>query len=228
MQKLPFDRPWEPELNWDCNAGRVVDALLKELLSEGGDWLVNIFGSAPLQIAYASNFLSADVDASVAWNKEPEFDRAISRAGLARGSSPVYVQHCKEAAFRTSPKWKDRACVHRRDSVTIRFAHPIDILIGKIHRLEPKDLKAFELVRAITGEPTETALLQELRDAPDLFSLAHVPAAGEKAFSENVAILWPLFFGREIDVEGEITTPARAILKRNYDQGTDFKSGLRM
>jgi hypothetical protein len=112
--------------------------------------------------------------------------------------------------------------------VTLRFAHPIDILIGKIHRLEPKDLKAFELVRAITGEPTETALLQELRDAPDLFSLAHMPAEGEKAFSENVAILWPLFFGREIDVEGEITTPARAILKRNYDQGTDFKSGLRM
>jgi hypothetical protein len=112
--------------------------------------------------------------------------------------------------------------------VTIRFAHPIDILIGKIHRLEPKDLKAFELVRAITGEPTQTALLQELRDAPDLFSLAYMPAEGERAFSENVSILWPLFFGREIDVEREITTPARAILKSNYDQGTDFKSGLRM
>jgi hypothetical protein len=67
-----------------------------------------------------------------------------------------------------------------------------------------------------------------LRDAPDLFRLACLPAEGERAFSENVSILWPVFFGREIDVEREITAPARAILKSNYDQGTDFKSGLRM
>ena len=226
MPELLFDRPWAPELNWECNAGRVVNTLVDELLSEGGVWLINIFGSAPLQMAYASDFLSADIDASVAWNKEPEFERAISSAGLERGLAPLYVQACKEAAFRTSPKWKDRSFLVVREGVTIRFAHPIDILIGKLHRLEPKDFKAFELVRLTTGEPTESTLLRELIDAPDLFSHAYMPGYGERPYAVNVSILWRTFYGREIDVEKEIVIPACEMLKGNYDEGNDFKSGL--
>jgi len=55
------------------------------------------------------------------------------------------------------------------DWLTFIFPHPIDILIAKLNRLDDKDLRAFEIVRAKTGHPTEQELISELQIAVDLF-----------------------------------------------------------
>jgi hypothetical protein len=226
-EKLPVDRPWAPALNWDSAAGQALTSLLAGLQAAGGDWLVNVFGSAPLQMAYSQDFLSNDIDTSVVWQREPDFERVVEQLQLGRGQSEFYIQTCKEAAFRTSPKWKDRAFLDIRGSVTLRFAHPMDILIGKLHRLEEKDLKAFYLVHAATGEPTEQTLLQELRDAPDLFSHAYMAPHSAGSYAQNVSKFWTLFYQKEIDVEREIIIPANAILRQNYDIGGGHKADLR-
>lgn len=213
-------------MNWETKAGRALSALLAGLDKAGGDWLVNVFGSAPLQMAYAQDFISNDVDTSVVWQKEPEFERVINENRLGRGQAELYIQPCKEAAFRTSPKWKDRAFLDVRGNITLRFAHPLDILIGKLNRLEEKDLNAFHLVRSVTGEPTEQTLLQELREAPDLFSRAYMAPHGTATYAQNVARFWSIFYQRGIDVESEIITPANEALRRDYDIGGNYKAEL--
>jgi hypothetical protein len=226
-QTLPIDRPWSPDLDWDTTAGRALSALIAGLQGAGGEWLVNVFGSAPLQMAYARDFISNDVDTSVIWQKEPEFERVIHENRLGRDQAELYIQSCKEAAFRTSPKWKDRAFRDIRGLITLRFAHPIDILLGKLNRLEEKDFKAFELVRSATGEPTEQTLLRELREAPDLFSHAYIAPRGTASYAQNTARFWHLFYQKDIDIEREIIVPANEALRRNYDIGGNYKADLR-
>jgi hypothetical protein len=226
-QELPIDCPWRPEMNWETKAGHALSALLAGLHNAGGEWLVNVFGSAPLQMAYAQDFISNDVDTSVVWQKEPEFERVINENRLGRNQAELFIQPCKEAAFRTSPKWKDRAFCDVRGNITLRFAHPLDILIGKLNRLEEKDLKAFHLVRSVTGQPTEQTMLQELREAPDLFSHAYMAPHRTATSAQNVARLWSIFYQRGIDVELEIIIPANDALRRDYDIGGDYKADLR-
>jgi hypothetical protein len=226
-EKLPIDRPWAPALNWDTAAGRALSTLLAGLQAAGGEWLVNIFGSAPLQMAYSQEFLSNDIETSVSWHREPDYERIITEHHLGRGQAEIYIQSCKEAAFRTSPKWKDRAFRDVRGGVTLRFAHPMDILIGKLNRLEEKDLKAFYLVQSETAEPTEQTLLRELREAPDLFSHAYMAPHGAASYAGNVSRFWKIFFERDIDVEREILIPANEFLQRDYDMGESHKANLR-
>lgn len=47
--------------------------------------------------------------------------------------------------------------------------HPIDILIGKLGRLDAKDVLAFRRVIEVTGHPTKEEFLRELQNAVDLF-----------------------------------------------------------
>jgi hypothetical protein len=103
----------------------------------------------------------------------------------------------------------------------------MDILIGKLNRLEEKDFKAFCLVRDETGEPTEQTLLQELREAPDLFSHAYMAPHGTTSYAQNVARFWSIFYQRDIDVEREIMIPASEALKRDYESVGNYKADLR-
>jgi hypothetical protein len=225
VNTLEVNRPWQPDLNWATEAGQTLLDLINALQPHG-EWLITIFGSAPLEMAFNGGLLSNDVDATVAWGREVEFEAILQDGALGRNQRPVYVQNCREEAFRTSPRWKDRAYLEQRGSVTLRLAHPIDILIGKLNRLEEKDIKAFELIRSRTGEPTEKTMLSELRQAADLFSLAYFKPFGP-SFRQNVERLWAIFYGRTIDVEKEILTPFQQRLEKDYDQETpDYKKDL--
>ena len=65
---------------------------------------------------------------------------------------------------RTSPRWRTRAATVQLDNVTLTIPHPLDILIGKLSRLEAKDVKAFERVIQLSGHPTADELRSELQD----------------------------------------------------------------
>jgi len=170
------------------------------------------------------SLLSADIDVFSPTEEMVEFVRA---AGLDRGHTDFYVQVSSELNFRTSQRWKGRTQSVQVENVTLVFPHPIDILIAKLNRLDDKDVRAFEVVRARTGHPTEEELIKELQLAVDLFRPSFDEEMGHD-MANNCRRLWPLIFGREIDPRAEIISPALAIRKAGYGEPTrDYKQELR-
>jgi len=205
-----FDQPWQPSINWQTPAGQLVDRLVAALPPDR-PWKIILFGSSPLQLALDPTFLSGDVDIISSADVE-EFCR---RAGLLKGQTPIYIEPCTAAAFTVSADWTMRACEIQRRHVTFVLPHPIDILVSKIKRLEEKDLKAFRLVRAKTGHPTEDELLVALRRVVDIYR----PSFDEESAADprdNTQIVWRELFGKSIDVAGKIIAPALAERRKNY------------
>jgi hypothetical protein len=105
-------------------------------------------------------------------------------------------------------------------------AHPLDILIGKLDRLDAKDLKAFERTIQLTGHPTADELKRELQNAVDLFRPAFDDDSPNR-YPENTRKLWRELFHAEIDVRLEIIEPAIVRRKQGYGETPpDYKRTL--
>jgi hypothetical protein len=214
---------WAGSINLAARAAELLRQLAAALPSDR-EFTITVFGSAPIQICVDSTLTSADVD--VFSDFEPLREIA-DKAGLGQDKAEFFIQVSSELNFRTSPRWKGRTRSARIGNVTFVFPHPIDILIAKLNRLDEKDLRAFEVVRAKTGHPTEAELIKELRLAVDLFRPSFDEEQGHD-MANNCRRLWPLIFGREIDPRAEIIAPALAIRKAGYGEPTrDYKQELR-
>ena len=214
---------WAGSVDLNTRAAELLRQLVA-VLPPDREFTITVFGSAPLQICIDSTLTSADVDVF----SDFEFLREIAdRAGLGQDRAAFYVQVSSELNFRTTSRWKDRAQSARIGNVTFIFPHAIDILIAKLNRLDDKDVRAFEVVRARTGHPTEAELIKELQLAVDLFRPSFDEEQGHD-MANNCRRLWPLIFGREIDPRAEIIAPALAIRKAGYGEPTrDYKQELR-
>ncbi len=222
---FPPSEPWTPTIDWDSEAGQSILRLISALPNK--PILLTIYGSAPLQMTLDNSFLSADVDIAVPYDLGIEMQDAVKSLGLSYGQSKCYIQTTPEGAFRTSPKWRDRCFTHKIGEIQIRFPHPVDILIGKMNRMEEKDFKAFQLVQSITGHPSENELIKELREAVELYSLGHYQEWG-RSFRQNTEILWPRIYGRKIDVDQEIILPGETTIKNAYKlHETGLKASLK-
>jgi hypothetical protein len=215
--------PWSRQFNLETPAGNVLKKLVSALPSDR-DVRITLFGSSPLQISICAELLSGDVDL---FSDEEELSKWITRAGLGDQQNRPYIQVCSGLNFRTSPLWGTRTQSFSLGNCTFILPHPIDILIAKLNRLDEKDLEAFHAVRRKTGHPTESELISELQMAVDLFR----PGFDEENAADlgnNTRRLWPLLYGRDIDVRLEIIAPALAKRRAGYDQPTrDYKNELR-
>lgn len=214
---------WSTEVNWETPAGGLLKKLAA-MLPSGRQFRITLFGSAPLQITIESELLSGDVDL---FSDEERLEEWVKSAGLGDQQNRPYIQVCSGLNFRTSPLWGTRTRTSVLGHCTFVFPHPIDILIAKLNRLEEKDLEAFRVVRNKTGHPTEAELIAELQMAVDLFR----PGFDEENAADlanNTHRLWPLLYGREIDVRQEIIAPALAKRRAGYDLPTrDYKRELK-
>lgn len=213
---------WTKSPDWNTPAGRALKKLAASLPT-GRRLVITVFGSAPLQMLLEPSLLSADVDV---YCEEEDLEPFVVQAGLDKARSDFYIQVTTALSFRTSPVWGRRAQSFEIGHCTFLFPHPIDILIGKLNRLEEKDIEAFRVVQRKTRHPTEAELIGELQIAVDLF---RPPFAEERSvdFLGNVQRLWPILYGREIDPRTEIIQPALA--KRREDYGhhaRDYKRDL--
>lgn len=214
---------WTSLIDWETPAGRLLKAFTATL-PRHRQFEITIFGSAPLQIMVDHELLSADIDIFSATEEMENFVRA---AGYTQSQTDFYIQVSSELNFRTSPRWKDRTRSVQIENCTFIFPHPIDILIAKLNRLDEKDFRAFEVVRAKTGHPTEAELIHELQMAVDLFRPSFDEEQGQDV-ANNCRRLWPRFFGREIDPRAEIIAPALAKRKAGFAEPTrDYKQELR-
>lgn len=214
---------WTNTIDWDTPAGIALRKLIAHLPRDRA-FLITLFGSAPIQITVEPTLLSADVDL---FCDEEDLNEYVGRAGLAQGAKDFYIQVCSGLNFRTSPHWVGRAKNVQVENCTVRFPHPIDILIAKLNRLDEKDLEAFRVVIRKTGHPTEAELIHELQMAVDLFRPSFDEEQGHD-MANNCRRLWPIIFGREIDPRAEIIAPALQKRREGYGEPTrDYKQELR-
>jgi len=215
---------WSGAIDWATPAGRLLEQFLATLPRDRR-FRLTLFGSAPLQLTVDRQLMSGDVDL-FADNDDEDLPALIAAAGLDKTQGGFYLEPGFELSFRTSPRWRQRAVLVERDNVTLTIPHPLDILIGKLNRLEAKDLKAFERVRQLSGHPTATELLGELQAAVDLFRPAFEEDLPNR-YPENTRRLWREIYHTEIDVRRDIIEPA--IARRNQGYGEfppDYKGAL--
>jgi hypothetical protein len=215
---------WSGKIDWTTPAGVLLEDFIKALPKER-TFRLTVFGSAPLQLTLDRQLLSADVD--LFSEDDEDLSVLVQNAGLDKSHGGLYLEAGFELSFRTSPRWRQRAVTVQRENALLTIPHAIDILIGKLDRLDPKDLKAFERVIQLTGHPTAEELIAELQNAVDLFR----PGFDEDSpnrFPDNVRRLWRELFGRDIDIRAEIIEPAIARRKTGYggSSGVNYKRAL--
>src|ERR1017187_8941226 len=157
---------WAGEIDWSAPAGQSLEKFLKSLPANR-PFHITVYGSAPLQLTVDRHLLSGDVD--LFFDDDEDLSALIAAAKLGKTHGGFYLEPGFELSFRTSPRWRQRAKAVQRGNVTLTFPHPLDILIGKLDRLDAKDLKAFERTIQLTGHPTAAELQRELQNAVDLF-----------------------------------------------------------
>ena len=205
---------WRAEINWDTPAGQILRKFLA-LLPPDRAFSITLYGSAPLQMTVDRSLLSGDVDFFS--DNDEDLAPLIRILHLDKEHGGFYLEAGFELNFRTSPRWRARAKSLHLANVTLTVPHPLDILIGKLDRLAPKDVEAFNRVITTTGHPTVEEMKRELQNAVDLFR----PGFDEESpsrFRANTEQLWREVFKTEIDVQKEIIAPAIARRKQGYGE----------
>jgi hypothetical protein len=215
---------WAGSIDLRTPAGELLTKLIG-LLPADRHFQITVFGSAPLQIQIESGLTSADVDLFSDWEG---LDDLVHHHRLGTGQTEFYVQVSSELNFRTSPKWRDRVQTVQIANCTLRFPHPIDILIAKLNRLDEKDVRAFQVVIAKTGHPTEAELIHELQEAVDLFRPSFDEEQGQD-MANNCRRLWKILWNNpDFDPRTAIIAPALERRRKGYGEpARDYKSELR-
>jgi len=205
---------WAGEIDWAAPAGHLLQRFVAALPKDRS-FRLTVCGSAPLQLTVDRHLLSGHVD--VFSDDDEDLSALIAGARLDKTQGGLHLEGGFELSFHTSPRWRQRARVVSLGNVALTFPHPLDILIGKLDRLDPKDLEAFKRVIQTTGHPTAEELKSELRTAVDLFR----PAFDEDSpnrYPENTCRLWRDVFHAGIDIRHDIVEPALARRRQGYGE----------
>ncbi len=201
-------------VNWNTPAGRQIE-LLARLLPPDPVQSIIVFGSAPLQLLLAPDFLSGDVD--IFQYDETDLQLFVLKNGLAASPENFGFQVTDRHVFRSTLGWRGRATEVERHGHTFIIPHPWDILVGKLHRLEEKDLEAFRLVIRLTKGPTAAQFAHHLQDAVDHFRPKFDEESSGGDLFLNTQLLWETIYQSTIDVRAEIIRPALERLRLGYE-----------
>ncbi len=200
-------------LNWDTPNGQLLKTFI-EKLPQDRPIVLNVFGSTPLQMRLDPSFLSGDVDMFTS----EDLSSHLEKMKLGKAHSKPYIELVPSTIFITTPAWRDRAAKEVFGSITVYIASPLDVLVGKLKRLEQKDIEAFDMVKAKTGGPTEEELKEALRLVVDMYRPAFDEENPGGDPIANTRRLWKHLYGHDIDVRAEIIRPAIEVRKEAYGQ----------
>jgi hypothetical protein len=200
-------------LNWDAPNGRLLRKFI-DGLPQDRPLVLNVFGSTPLQMRLDPSFLSGDVDMFTS----EDLSGVLEYMKLGKDYTTPYIELVPSTIFITNPAWRDRAAKQVFGNVTLYIAGALDVLVGKLKRLDPKDLAAFDLVKAKTGGPAEQELKEALRVVVDMYRPAFDEENPGGDPIANTRRLWMHLYGHDIDVRKEIIVPAIEVRKEAYGE----------
>ncbi len=208
-------------LNWDTPNGQLLKSFIQKL-PQDRPIVLNVFGSTPLQMRLDPSFLSGDVDMFTSEDLSEE----LEKMKLGKAYAQPYIELVPSSIFITTPAWRDRAAKEVFGNVTVYIAGPLDVLVGKLKRLEQKDLDAFNLVKALTGGPSETELKEALRLVVDMYRPAFDEENPGGDPIANTRRLWRHLYGHDIDVREEIIRPALEVRKEAYGENAPDRRAI--
>ncbi len=212
---------WRGDVDWETPAGQLLRRFFATLPPDQPFQIV-LYGSGPLQLTLNRTWLSADVDFFS--EDDADFDELVHQAGMSKDQGSFYLEPGFRLSFRTTPQMRERAKKVQLGNVTVTIPHPLDILIGKLDRLDVKDFLAFRRVIDLTGHPTKDEFLHELQNAVDLFRPAFEEETPNR-YPENAVRLWRELWQSDLDVRRDIIAPALA-RRRHGDAPPDYKRAL--
>jgi len=165
-----------------------------------------VFGSSPLEFCLLLPVKSGDVYITPDQfldhlkNKVNEWD-------MHRGDP--HSQVCPPTVFKAGKNYLLRAGTLAVNTIQVTLPHPIDIVFGKLHRLEDKDYRAVDALLKNSGRPTCSDLEAYMSDNPDIFEL---PQAQLDKLIENIEMLWVYLEGSAegLDVRGKFLNKSLA------------------
>jgi hypothetical protein len=184
--------------------------------------VLNVFVSTPLQMRLDPSFLSGDVDLFTS----VDLSGSLELMKLGKEHAEPYIEIVPASIFITAPTWRDRAAKEVFGNVTVYIASPLDVLVGKLKRLEAKDLKAFDLVKNLTGGPTEDELRNALRNVVDMYRPAFDEENPGGDPIANTRRVWRHLYGHDIDVRKEIIRPAIEARKEAYGENAPDRRAI--
>jgi hypothetical protein len=210
-------------LNWDAPNGQLLKKFINGL-PQDRPLVLNVFGSTPLQMRLDPSFLSGDVDMFTS----EDLSGILKDLRLGKEHTTPYIELVPSNVFIASVAWRDRAIKEVFGNVTVYIASPLDVLVGKLKRLEAKDVKAFDLVKKLTGGPSEEVLKEALSAVVGMYRPAFDEENPGGDPIANTRRLWQHLYGHDIDVRKEIIAPAlEAIREASGQNAPDRRKILR-
>lgn len=121
-----------------------------------------IIGGAAVTLAYAPENRTSDIDVVQATDEVVQFGGTASDLSREFG---VYISPLAEITFSAPAGWKARCEVHElgTKNLTIKIADRYDLILGKIARLEQRDIEDIQAINLNAGIDPD-ALIARLND----------------------------------------------------------------
>jgi len=214
---------WEARIDDKTPSGRLLLRLTKLMSLEADlrETGIVVFGSAPLEFCAMLGVRSADIDVTPNQFLEHLRNR-VKEWGLASGDP--YVQVLPPTVFRPGKNYLVRASLIKSNGIDVIIPHPIDIVFGKLHRMDTKDYTAINELLNAFQRPTIRDLDAYMVDNPDIFE--GLPESAEK-LAGNVETLWSYLGGGSVDVREKFIKPALEQQAAAWEEGNGNLSKAR-
>jgi hypothetical protein len=208
---------WCPKIDSQTPSGKILLELTRRMsvesdLKETG---IVVFGSSPIEFSLLLDVQSGDVDITPDQFLEHLRNR-VSEWDLSRGDP--HIQVLPSTVFKPGKNYLLRACALQTNRIQVILPHPIDLIFGKLHRLDSKDYKSVNALVGACGRPTGQDLQDYMVENPDIFEDTFEQV---KKLKNNIETLFSYLTNETIDIQERYITPSVAEKISAWDEGKE-------
>jgi hypothetical protein len=211
---------WEARVEAATPSGKVLNKLTS-LMSKDIDLKdtgIVVFGSAPLEFASLLHVKSADID--ITPDQFLEHLRNRVREWKLDVGDP-FVQVLPPTVFKAGKNYLLRACGLKLNEIEIIIPHPIDIVFGKLHRMEEKDYTAINELVETFGRPTFDDLHHYMIENADIFEASSETI--DKLVT-NIEVLWVYLGGQPLEIRTKYLESSLRETAKLFNEGNEALS----
>lgn len=204
---------WNPRIDCETPSGKLLNRLTAAMSSKKDiqECGLLVFGSSPWEFGAGLPVNSGDIDVTPD-QFYPIFGAFLEDKDFLTGNP--HVQLCPPGVFRPGQMWSSRAVHRMLNGIEVTLPHPIDIIAGKLHRLDSRDYRGINLYLESTGRPTPQDMAKYGRENPDWLMSG---SEKNQTVIANLETFHSYLGGDRLDVENDIIGNAA----QKYEEALD-------